>query len=139
MIFSRVKRILNCIGRAQPCAGCKCNYLGKAPLQAGQKLYLYKKVMESIHKTPWHMILAPGALVCPKACDSAILSQEILLALPVTILRILFRSSEEHSCIASHLTIGLADHIDKTEAGSCFSAVREQTCQNCRTLFECMK
>ena len=49
---------------------------------------------------------------------------------------ILFRSSEEHLCIASHLTIGLCDHIDKTEGGSCFSAVREQTCQNCRTLFE---
>ena len=82
-------------------------YVGKAPLQAGQKLYLYKKVMESIHKTPWHMILAPGALVCPKACDSVILSPEILLALPGTIPMILFRSSEEHSGIASHITIGI--------------------------------
>ena len=114
-------------------------HVGKAPLQAGQKLYLYKKVMESIHKTPWHMILAPGALVCPKACDSVILSLEILLALPGTIPMILFRSSEEHSGIASHLSIGLSDHVDETEAGSCFSAVKEQTCQNCRTLFECVK
>ena len=111
-------------------------------MKAGQKLYLYKKVMESIHKTPWHMILAPGALVCPKACrDSVILSQEVFLAF--------FSIASHHSndfvqeqrrtfmYCQSHYhwhTIGLADHIDKTEAGSCFSAVKEQTCQNCRTL-----
>ena len=47
---------------------------------------------------------------------------------------ILFRSSEEHSCIASHLTIGISDHIDKTEGGSCFSAVREHTCQQLQNL-----
>ena len=60
--------------------------------------------------------------------------REILLALPVTIPMILFRSSEEHSCIASHLTIGISDHTDQTEAGSCFSAVREQTCQQLQNL-----
>ena len=121
-------------------------YVGKAPLQAGQKLYLYKKVMESIHKTPWHMILVPGALVCPKACrDSVILSQEMLLdllALPGLFQRFCSGAAKNilvYSGIASHLSIGLSDHIDKSEAGSCFSAVKEQTCQNCRTLFELVK
>ena len=116
-------------------------YVGKAPLQAGQKLYLYKKVMESMH-----MILVPGALVCPKACrDSVILSQEMLLdllALPGLFQRFCSGAAKNilvYSGIASHLSIGLSDHIDETEAGSCFSAVKEQTCQNCRTFFELVK
>ena len=48
---------------------CKC-FMGKAALKPDHKLHIYKKVLANIHESPWHMILIPAALVCPKTCDT---------------------------------------------------------------------
>ena len=44
--------------------------MGKARSKPDHKLQVYKQVLANIHESPWHMILIPAALVCPKTCDT---------------------------------------------------------------------